>query len=265
MLGHILTYSLVLCFWSVRAYIHLLFEVSWLCFPFRTYLGPLFHVSTVPKFFWIFTLFQEVSAYCGTLSQREILAVWSWQFMWPILLVFFRLYCRVSCSNQQPFIVLFSFFLLLCILVVAHGLSCPAACGILIAWPGIEPASSVLEGRSLLEGRTLDHQGSSHPLLSWSKSFQFWMLFSNWRVLLLREYLYAVLLFHFLDPQTPHFFSLSSLHRHWWHADLVDAVTLLYLGMWGSFVWVFFVVLLQSCLVLPSSWLLILHEDSLQK
>ena len=30
--------------------------------------------------------------------------------------------------------------------VAAHGLSCPAACGILVPRPGIEPASRVLEG-----------------------------------------------------------------------------------------------------------------------
>ena len=30
--------------------------------------------------------------------------------------------------------------------VVARGLSCPAACGILVPWPGIEPASPALEG-----------------------------------------------------------------------------------------------------------------------
>ena len=29
---------------------------------------------------------------------------------------------------------------------VARGLSCPMACGILVARPGIEPASPVLEG-----------------------------------------------------------------------------------------------------------------------
>ena len=30
--------------------------------------------------------------------------------------------------------------------VAARGLSCPAACGILVPRPGIEPASSALEG-----------------------------------------------------------------------------------------------------------------------
>ena len=43
--------------------------------------------------------------------------------------------------------------------VVARGLSCSMACGILVPRPGIEPASTALEGSSL----PLDHQGS--PLL----------------------------------------------------------------------------------------------------
>ena len=30
--------------------------------------------------------------------------------------------------------------------VVAHGLSCPAACGTVVPWPEIEPASPTLEG-----------------------------------------------------------------------------------------------------------------------
>ena len=37
-------------------------------------------------------------------------------------------------------------------LVVAHRLSCPAACGILIPQPGIEPMSPALEGRFLTSG-----------------------------------------------------------------------------------------------------------------
>ena len=36
--------------------------------------------------------------------------------------------------------------------VVARGLSCPAACGILVARPGIEPASPALEGRFFITG-----------------------------------------------------------------------------------------------------------------
>ena len=37
-------------------------------------------------------------------------------------------------------------------IVVAHGLSCPEACGILSPGPGMEPASSALEGRVLTTG-----------------------------------------------------------------------------------------------------------------
>ena len=36
--------------------------------------------------------------------------------------------------------------------VAARGLSCPAACGILVPWPGIEPVSPVMEGRFLTTG-----------------------------------------------------------------------------------------------------------------
>ena len=36
--------------------------------------------------------------------------------------------------------------------VVAHGLSCPTACGILVPQPGIEPASPSLAGRFLTTG-----------------------------------------------------------------------------------------------------------------
>ena len=36
--------------------------------------------------------------------------------------------------------------------VVARGLSCPEACGILVPRPGIEPASPALEGRFLTTG-----------------------------------------------------------------------------------------------------------------
>ena len=46
-------------------------------------------------------------------------------------------------------------------LVVALSLSCPAACGILVSQPDIEPA---LESRFL----TLNHQGS--PLVSFDES-----------------------------------------------------------------------------------------------
>ena len=37
-------------------------------------------------------------------------------------------------------------------LVAAHRLSCPAARGILVPWPGIKPASPALEGRFLTTG-----------------------------------------------------------------------------------------------------------------
>ena len=43
-------------------------------------------------------------------------------------------------------------------LVVAHGLSCPVAHGILVPPPGIEPASPALEGRFL----TTRPPGKSH-------------------------------------------------------------------------------------------------------
>ena len=36
--------------------------------------------------------------------------------------------------------------------VVAHGLRCPVACGILVPLPGIKPASSALEGGFLTTG-----------------------------------------------------------------------------------------------------------------
>ena len=38
------------------------------------------------------------------------------------------------------------------VLVGARRLICPAACGILVPWPGIEPASPALEGRFLATG-----------------------------------------------------------------------------------------------------------------
>ena len=37
-------------------------------------------------------------------------------------------------------------------MVTAHGLSCSAACGILVPWPGIEPLIPVLEGGLLTTG-----------------------------------------------------------------------------------------------------------------
>ena len=50
--------------------------------------------------------------------------------------------------------------------VVAHGLSCLAACGILVPWPGIEPVSPALEGGILTTGPT-----------GKSPSFYIWLVF----------------------------------------------------------------------------------------
>ena len=47
----------------------------------------------------------------------------------------------LSCSMQSPEHV--------GSVVVAHGLSCPTACGILGPWPGVKLASSALEGEFL--------------------------------------------------------------------------------------------------------------------
>ena len=57
-------------------------------------------------------------------------------------------------------------------LVVAHGLSCSTACGILVPQPGIEPVSPALQGRFL----PLDHQRSSHiePLVWERQSRNLW-------------------------------------------------------------------------------------------
>ena len=41
---------------------------------------------------------------------------------------------------------------ILWIFIVAQWLSCPAACGILVPWPGIEPASFAMEGGFLTTG-----------------------------------------------------------------------------------------------------------------
>ena len=43
--------------------------------------------------------------------------------------------------------------------VAARGLSCPAACGILVPCPGIEPPSPALEGRFLTSGPPGKSQG----------------------------------------------------------------------------------------------------------
>ena len=47
---------------------------------------------------------------------------------------------------------LFIYFWLHRVLVAARGLSCPAACGILVPRPGIEPASPALAGGFLTTG-----------------------------------------------------------------------------------------------------------------
>ena len=38
------------------------------------------------------------------------------------------------------------------VLVLAHGLSCPGACGILVPWPEIQPGSSAWQDRFLATG-----------------------------------------------------------------------------------------------------------------
>ena len=62
--------------------------------------------------------------------------------------------------------------------VVARGLSCPAACGILFPRPGIELASPALEGGFLTAGRpgksrdihsrVVGTDGASSPLDGWN-------------------------------------------------------------------------------------------------
>ena len=106
-----------------------------------------------PNFYWIFTLFLEVSAYCGTFSQKEILAVWSWQSMWPILLQSFS---DVTVGSARAAVIshlqyFFFSFWLHCIFVVAHGLSCPTACGILS--PTRDRTCIFRIGRQILIGR----------------------------------------------------------------------------------------------------------------
>ena len=51
-----------------------------------------------------------------------------------------------------PQLFLFLIFIWLSSLVVAHGLSCLAPCGILVPRPGMEPESPALEGRFLTTG-----------------------------------------------------------------------------------------------------------------
>lgn len=111
--------------------------------------------------------------------------------------------------------------------------------------------------------------GSLAVIYYWvgQNSFQFWLLFSNWLVLFLSEYLCTILLFHFPDPpDTPFLLSCLLPHRHWHHVQLVDAVNFLLPAVFRD-MWVFFVdwFCCKSCFVLLSSWLLFLCADSLQK
>ena len=48
-------------------------------------------------------------------------------------------------------------------LIAAHMLRCSMACGILVPWPGIEPASPALQGRFL----TTEPPGKCHNNYSW--------------------------------------------------------------------------------------------------
>ena len=50
--------------------------------------------------------------------------------------------------------------------VLVHGLNCPAACGILVPRPGIEPASPALEGGFFTTGPPGKSQASIHMLLA---------------------------------------------------------------------------------------------------
>ena len=69
--------------------------------------------------------------------------------MWLFILVCGFLSC---CGMQAPE----------CVgsVVVAHGLSCSLACGILVSWARIEPVSPALEGRCFTSGPP----GKSHAL-----------------------------------------------------------------------------------------------------
>ena len=51
------------------------------------------------------------------------------------------------------------------------GLSCPAACGVLVAWPGIEPTSPTLEGGFLTTGPPAKPLQGCSCFSSWSSSF----------------------------------------------------------------------------------------------
>ena len=62
-------------------------------------------------------------------------------------------------------------------IVVVHRLSCPAACGILVPWTGIEPTSPALEGKFFTTGPPGKSQvlGFWH-IKSFSISWQFYTL-----------------------------------------------------------------------------------------
>ena len=59
--------------------------------------------------------------------------------------------------------------------VAVHGLSCPAACGILVPWSGIELTSSALQGGSLTTGPS----GKSLQLLK-TKTITPWDVCTHW-------------------------------------------------------------------------------------
>ena len=63
------------------------------------------------------------------------------------------------------------------LVVVVCGFSCPAACGILVPWPGIEPASPALEGGFL----TTPLPGKSQDFTSLSPNHTS-LLSSNWNL-----------------------------------------------------------------------------------
>ena len=69
-------------------------------------------------------------------------------FFFNILFLYFLAALCVSCGTQDLSLwhVGFSLVWRTSSVVVAHGLSCHVACGILVPRPGIEPASPALEG-----------------------------------------------------------------------------------------------------------------------
>ena len=59
---------------------------------------------------------------------------------------------RVAGSRGSSLVAVCRLLMAVACLVVAHGLSCSLACGILVPWPGIEPTSPALVGRFLATG-----------------------------------------------------------------------------------------------------------------